>query len=195
MDNSALEPVLELMGKILSKSAKFMWRPYEAICDAFGKLPNAGLYFFGFSMILVPLMIAYWITFLSILLAESLAFLTVVVGIGLVLVLVGIWPSLIIAFDITGIIILWLPFNIYYHCVITYRTVMLRWNMKVLSFILLPIIHILIPPVVFIMCLLFFGPWFAALSFAGYPISPWNKIKPYHKKAWNKIVTEVKIFF
>ena len=35
-----------------------------------------------------------------------------------------------------------------------YRTVMLRTNIKLVSFILLPIVHLLIPPFTFAVCLL-----------------------------------------
>ena len=47
---------------------------------------------------------------------------------------------------------------------------MIRRNLKLLSFILLPITHLLIPPVSLILSLITLMPWFLFLSFIGYPI-------------------------
>ena len=190
--SSLFEPYLEVWGETLEHSAKCMWKPFKSIANCFGDLPNSGLFFCGFSIILVPLIIAYFTIFLGVLLAEIIFFAIVGFFIGLCFVLVGIWPSLILTVGITGITIIRMPLNIYYHCLITYRTVMLRRNIKLLSFILLPITHLLIPPVVFILCIFVFIPWFSLLAFAGYPQDPWLKIKKYHGIAWMKFATDVK---
>lgn len=189
--SSLFGPFLEVWGNTLEHSAKCMFKPYESISDCFCDLPNSGLFFCGFSIILVPLIIAYWVIFLGVLLAEIILFAIVGFCIGLCFVLVGIWPSLILAVGITGITIIRMPLNIFYHCLITYRTVMLRRNIKLLSIVLLPTIHLLIPPVVFILCIIVFIPWFSLLAFAGYPQDPWQKIKKYHKVAWMKFATDV----
>merc|ERR1712142_1374584 len=68
---------------------------------------------------------------------------------------------------------------------------MLRRNIKLLSFVLLPIIHLLIPPTVFLLCLIVFIPWFSVLAFSGFPQEPWGKIKKFHLVAWMKFATDV----
>ena len=44
---------------------------------------------------------------------------------------------------------------------------MLRTNLKLVSFVLLPLVHLLIPPFTFAVCLASHVPWFASISFAG----------------------------
>ena len=189
--SSLFKPLLDWSGEVLEHSAKWMGKPFWKTCDQFEKLPNAGLFFCGFSIVLVPLIVAFFATFLAVLLAEVIVFAIVGFIIGSIFVLIGVWPAFIVSVGVTGITIIRLPLNIYYHCLITYRTVMLRQNVKLLSFILLPIIHILIPPVVFLLSLVCFIPWFAAIAFFGFPLKPWKKIQPYHKIAWMKFATDV----
>jgi len=184
-------PFMDAAGNVLEHSAKCIWKPFEKICDAFGKLPNAGLYFCGFSAILIPLIIAFFTFFLGFLLSEVIILASLGFLIGLIFLLIGIWPSLIIALDITGITIIRLPLNMYYHFLVTYRTVMLRRNIKIISFILLPIVHLLIPPITLILALIILVPWFAATAFAGFPLKNWEKIQPFHAKAWKKFATEI----
>ena len=42
---------------------------------------------------------------------------------GMLFILVGIWPVFIIAISVTGITIVTLPKNVYYHALVTYRQV------------------------------------------------------------------------
>eukprot|EP00092_Neocalanus_flemingeri_P014434 GFUD01015573.1.p1 GENE.GFUD01015573.1~~GFUD01015573.1.p1 ORF type:complete len:737 (+),score=107.38 GFUD01015573.1:170-2380(+) len=191
---SFCQPFENAAGEILKHSAKCLYKPYKEISKAFGKLPNAGLYFCGFSIILVPLIVAYWTILLGFLLAEVIIFAAFGFLLGVFFFLLGVWPSLIVTLGTTGITIIRLPMNIYYHCLVTYRTVMLRRNIKLLSFILIPIVHLLIPPVTFIIALFFHVPWFSAISFAGFPLKPWKKIAPIHAIVWKKFATDVESF-
>ena len=68
---------------------------------------------------------------------------------------------------------------------------MLRRNIKLLSFILLPIIHILIPPVTFILSIAVLLPCFAGIAFIGFPQKPWEKISKFHAIAWKKFATDM----
>ena len=76
MGKSLFEPLVELSWKILSKTADYISRPFFAVSDKFWELDNAKLYCCGFSIILVPLVVAFWSILLSILLAELVILLT-----------------------------------------------------------------------------------------------------------------------
>ena len=105
---------------------------------------------------------------------------------------IGIWPGFLIGIIFTVITTIRLPWNIYYHCLITYRTVMLRRNLKVLSFIVVPPTHLLVPPII---ALLSFGgavPTCSAVSFVGYPHRTWPKVCNLAQKFWKRYVTDVR---
>ena len=191
---SLFGPCLDKFGDILSFTWKTLTKPYKKAERSFQKLNNAGLYFCGFSIILVPVLIVHWAIIFGIILAELGVQFVLLISLGLIYVLAGIWPAFIISFGFTGITMLRLPLNMYYHCLVTFRTVMLRRSLKIVSFLLLPLVHLLVPPVTFIVCLFTLVPWFAAISFVGYPIKTWSKIKPYHGKFWKKCVTDMKNF-
>merc|ERR1711971_1149661 len=87
---------------------------------------------------------------------------------SLIFLLLGFWPALIVSFTVTGISVVRVPWNIVYHCLVTYRTVMLRRSLKLWSI-----------------------PMAAALAFAGYPHKPWLKTKPLIKKFWTRYVDEM----
>jgi len=125
----------------------------------------------------------------------------VVVGLPLVLIgfiqsliflFLGVWPGLIISLGVTGITIYRLPWNIYYHCLVTYRTVMLRRSLKMWSFIFVPPTHLLVPIVIGAISFGCSLPACAALAFVGWPQTPWAKIKPVMNKFWKRFVTDVK---
>merc|ERR1719222_982272 len=84
---------------------------------------------------------------------------------------------------------------IYFHCLVTYRTVMLRANVKLFSFMLIPLVHLLIPPAIFLGSLLVHLAWFSSISFVGYPFKPWHKIPEVLKKFWEKYVTDMERLF
>jgi hypothetical protein len=121
--------------------------------------------------------------------AELCVLLLLGLGLGLLFVLIGVWPALIISVGVTGITLIRLPWNVCYHCLITYRTVMLRTNVKVLSFLLVPVMHLLIPPFTLIICFVTHVFWFASVSFIGHPLRPWRKIDETFRKFWEEYVT------
>ena len=71
---------------------------------------------------------------------------------------------------------------------------MIRRNLKLLSFILLPITHLLIPPVSLILSLITLMPWFLFLSFIGYPMEPWTKIEKIRQKVYKRFTEDIKKF-
>ena len=194
MPESLCEPLLQRAWDCLYYTWKYLSKPFRSASKTFWNLENSGLYFCGFSIILVPLTVAFWSSLLAILLVELCVLAAIGLVIGLFFISVGIWPAFIIAFGTTSITIFRLPWNIYYHCLVTYRTVMLRGGLKITSFFLLPIVHLLIPPFTLVVCLLTHVPWFISISFFGYPMKPWSKIKPFHEKFWKKLVTDLKRF-
>ena len=118
----------------------------------------------------------------------------VMIGIfqSIVLFALGIWPGFLIGLSFTAITTIRVPHNIYYHCLITYRTIMLRPNLKVMSFIFVPPTHFLVP---FVIGALSFGgavPTAAAASFAGFPHKAWSKVGHLTEKFWLRYVTQVK---
>ena len=195
MGKSLFEPLVKLSGKILEKTADFLTKPYFAVSDKFWDLDNAKLYFCGFSVILVPLVVAFWSVFLGILLVELIVLLAIGLLLALFFVSIGVWPALVTSVGITGVTIFRLPWMVYSHCLVTYRTVMLRANVKLISFLILPLFHLLIPPAIFLGSLLVHLTWFASISFVGYPFKPWQKIPEVLEKFWKKYVTDIERLF
>ena len=163
-------------------------------CD----LPNAALWACGFIAILAPIYVGYFLVVLGLFLAINaiIAAFFAMIGLtlGLIFLMIGIWPAFILAVSVTGITIVTLPQNMFYHALVTYRSVMLRRNLKILSFLLLPITHVLIPPVTLIVALITLFPWFAIESFAGFPTGPWKRIRKILNQVWKKFTKDVKKF-
>ena len=65
-------------------------------------------------------------------------------------------------------------------------------NLKLLSFILLPILQILIPAITMIVSPIILIPWFAGISFCGYPLEPWKEIENILGKVWTKSTSVIK---
>ena len=187
-------PLMETWWKVHCKTAKWTWKPLESFNKWFWDLPNAGLWFCGFIAILGPIHIGYVGIFLAMQLLVALIFMVLGFTQGLMFVMIGIWPVFILSICICGVTIATLPQNIYYHALVTYRTVMLRRNLKLLSFILMPFTHILIPPVTLIIAFFTLLPWFVAKSFIGFPLDPWENIERISKKAWKKFYKDTKAF-
>ena len=145
--------VLKISEKVLSKTGKGFYKLFEAVCKPFSDLPNAGLYFCGFSLVLVPLIVTYWLIALSVIISELLILCLLGLILGLFFVLIGVWAGPITAVGLTGISLVRLPHNLFYHAVVTHRTVLLRTNLKIISFLLLPFIHLLVPVFTFLLSL------------------------------------------
>ena len=195
MGKSLFEPLVKLSGKILRKTADNISKPFFAVSEKFWDLDNAKLYFCGFSIILVPLVVAFWTILLSILLVELVIFLTLGLLLALLFVCIGAWPALVTSVGITSVTLFRLPWMIYSHCLVTYRTVMLRANVKLISFMLIPLVHLLLPPSIFLGSLLVHLAWFSSISFVGFPFKPWHKIPEVLKKFWEKYVTDMERLF
>jgi len=111
---------------------------------------------------------------------------------SIIYLILGIWPGILIGIGVTGISIIRIPWNIYYHILVTYRTVLLRRSLKVSSIILVPPTHFLVPVVIAVVS---FGgciPASAAVSFTGKPQKPWKKLPHLIRKFWKRYVTDVK---
>ena len=185
-------PFLKAWEKAHEKTAKWIYIPFEKLGKSFCELPNAELWFCGCCAILVPFIAAFLLLFITVQLFVFVTFGLFGFSLGMFFVFIGIWPAFINAFSITGITIITLPKNIYYHILITYRTVMLRRNVKILSFMLLPFTHLLIPPVTFIVALIIFLPWYILMSFAGSPYASWKDIKRVNLLIWKKFTKDAK---
>ena len=188
-------PFLKTWGKAHEKTLTWIWKFHrEIFIECFGEIPNRGLWFCGFSVILIPLVVSYFAFLLAIQIIVATIFIIFGLMLGMSFVLIGIWPAFIISIGATGISIITLPKNIYYHLMITYRTVMLRRMLKTLSFTILPFLHFFIPPVIFITGLVILLPWFCAVSFSGHPGTPWIKIKEIFTLVWNKFTKDAEQF-
>ena len=193
-DDGLCVPLFDVWWKVQKKTAKWTLKPLECFNDWFWDLPNAALWACGFCVILIPFYVSYISAFLAVQLAIFIIFSLAGLTSGLVFILIGIWPVLILSTSICGITLITLPKNIYYHALVTYRTVILRRNLKILSFFLLPITHLLIPPVSLIVAFFTLFPWFAWLSFTGYPGKPWKKVPKIFAKTWGKFNHDVRTF-
>ena len=147
------------------QNGRFFGDPFVAVVKKLADLNNAKLYFCWFCIILVPLVVAFLSIVLSILLVELL----VLLALGLLFVSIGAWPALVTSVGITEVTIFCLPRMIYSHCLVTYRTVMLRAKRKLISFLLLPFLHLLMPIAIFVGSLLVHLTWFTLISFVGFP--------------------------
>ncbi len=98
-----------------------MWKVIELQYEFCSYSSNLCCCYFGFSFILIPLNIVYAGICVSI--QATIAVIFVLIGLtqGVVFIMVGVWPSIILAIGITGITIVTLPMNIYYHALVTYR--------------------------------------------------------------------------
>ena len=65
-------------------------------------------------------------------------------------------------------------------------------NLKLVSFILLPITQIITPVVTMIVSLIYFPPYFAFISFCGCPLQPWREIKEISEKVWTRSTRDIK---
>ena len=73
------------------------------------------------SLILIPLQIVYIGFLVSVQVAIAVMFALIGLTLGVLFTMVGIWPAIILAVIITGLTIVTLPMNIYYHALVTYR--------------------------------------------------------------------------
>ena len=64
-------------------------------------------------------------------------------------------------------------------------------NLKLLSFILLPITQIITTPITMIVSLIYFFPYFACVSFYGCPLKPWREIKENLGKVWERSTRDI----
>ena len=64
-------------------------------------------------------------------------------------------------------------------------------NLKLLSFILLPITQIITTPMTMIVSLIYFFPYFACVSFYGCPLQPWRDIKENLGKVWERSTRDI----
>jgi hypothetical protein len=106
---------------IAIETSHWMWKLIELQYEFCSYSSNLCCCYFGFSFILIPLNIVYAGICVSI--QATIAVIFVLIGLtqGVVFVIVGVWPSIILAIGITGITIVTLPMNIYYHALVTYR--------------------------------------------------------------------------
>ena len=192
---SLFKPLVKSSVNALSKTFYCFYKPFYYIGEAFSKLPNSGLYFCGFSLILVPLIVGYWVLALTFLITEVLILCHLGLILGLFFALIGVWAGPISALGLTGISLTRLPMNLFYHGAVTYRTVILRSNLKILSFLLLPIIRLLIPIFTFLLSLVFYTFKYFSLSFRGYPLKPWMEITNNMDVGWKKFSTDMDTFF
>ena len=106
---------------IAIEASHWMWKPIELQYEFCCYSSNLCCCYFGFSFILIPLNIVYAGVCVSIQAAIAVLFVLIGLTQGVVFVMVGICPAIILAIGITGITIVTLPMNIYYHALVTYR--------------------------------------------------------------------------
>ena len=119
--DSLLKPLLTTWGRAHEESAPWMWKPISSFnkCCCVGD--EKGLWYCGFSFILIPLQIVYIGFLVSVQVAIAVMFALIGLTLGVLFTMVGIWPAIILAVIITGLTIVTLPMNIYYSALVTYR--------------------------------------------------------------------------
>ena len=68
----------------------------------------------------------------------------------------------------------------------------MRRDLKLLSFILLPVTQILVPAISLIVSLFTLFGWFVSISFCGRPLKPWKEIPNILEKAYTKFTVDIK---
>ena len=68
----------------------------------------------------------------------------------------------------------------------------MRRDLKLLSFILLPVTQILVPAISLIVSLFTLFGWFVSVSFCGEPLKPWKEIPNILEKAYTKFTVDIK---
>ena len=147
-------PVLKTWLKLAQKSTDIIWKPFCTVYDCFSELPNASLFFCGFCFLFVPPIIAYTCIYLAFMLLELALLFVILLAMASIFILIGIWPAFIVSIGALSISIFRFPFNICSHVLVIYRTVVLSKSLKFVNFLLIPIIHVLIPPCVFLLTLI-----------------------------------------
>ena len=119
--DSLLKPLLTSWGKAHEESAPWLWTPIKSFnkccCDGEEK----SLCYCGFSFILIPLQALYIGFLVSVQVAIAGFYALIGLTLGVLFTMVGIWPAIILAVSITGLTIVTLPMNIYYHALVTYK--------------------------------------------------------------------------
>ena len=100
----------------------WMWKPIKLQYKfCFESTSNSCLCYCVFSFILIPLNIVYAGIFASIQAVIAVLFALIGLTLTVIFTLVGIVPAIILTIGITGVTIVTLPVNIYYHALVTYR--------------------------------------------------------------------------
>ena len=68
----------------------------------------------------------------------------------------------------------------------------MRRDLKLLSFILLPVTQILVPAISLIVSLFTLFGWFVSVAFCGEPLKPWKEIPTILEKAYTKFTVDIK---
>ena len=114
---------------------------------------------------------------------------------ALVFLVLGIWAGPISAVIMTVFSLLRMPHNFYYHAVVTYRTVLLRTNLKIISFVLLPFIHLSVPVITLVLSLIYYTGRCFGLCVGGVPFRCWQEIPTNIKDSKTIFVTKMEKYY
>ena len=114
---------------------------------------------------------------------------------AMVFLAMGIWAGPISALLMTGFSLMRMPHNFCYHAVVTYRTVLLRTNLKIISFILLPFIHLSVPIITLILSFFYFTGRYFGLCVGGVPFKCWQEIPINIEDGKKMFVTDMEKYF
>ena len=192
--DSIFSPILKQWIKFFHWSSKLLWKPFLFLSDKFWSLENANLLCCGFFPIIAPLVLAQIVMYLTCVALELACLVAILALLMPFSLLIGLPPAVICSLATLFISLVRLPSNLFCHLLVTYRTVMLTNSLKLTSFILIPLVHTIIPLVTLIFCLLVGGFYSLWYSLIGKPFKPWYEIKLTLDSAWTIFKTRVEEF-
>ena len=114
-ETSLFTPLQRIMNTVLNNSTKAIIDYPCEIADEISTIPNASMYFWTFSIVLIPAILVYFLILLPILLAQVVLYVIILMATSLLTFLIsGIVPTFIVCVAISCITIIQVPINIFY---------------------------------------------------------------------------------
>ena len=188
-------PFLKAWESVFLSLKNFIFDPFRKDWKVFWKNENNSMdkNYLGLFYLLIPLTDVTLVLLIILMLINLIMFISFMIFLSLIFTLIGLIPAFICIFGVTGITVIRLPINIFKLLLVTYRTVMLSFTLKLANFVLIPVINMFIPPVMLVILILYL-PKAIVESFGGYPHLYWKKIAPVHLENWKRFATQIDEF-
>ena len=188
-DNRAL-PYWRGASDFISCFSSTLNRPCASFCDFCNQDENA-LILCACFWIWIPICSIFMLFIgIFILIAATIAAFIGLVQSIIFLLIGGVGPGVIISLGVTGLSIIRMPWNLYYHCATALKDVKKKQFTKGASFLLLLPFQLIVPILIAIISTSAIVVT-SVVAFFGYPLTPWKKIPWAFQEFWHYFVTNV----